>query len=114
MEKWKKSVIHLECATDKEHILDRVNRMKTASRELGEGIKGNEESAEEIRIVGREIRYHGTAIFLAHKGKRYLLTARHVVWDEREAKRWYQENFKRIKELPENFRENSLHDARSI
>jgi Trypsin-like peptidase domain len=64
LEKWKRAVIHLECATD------------------------SEQPSQDMRIpTTRDIRFHGTALFLTHENRRYLLTARHVIWDEISAKR---------------------------
>jgi len=43
----------------------------------------------------REIRCRGTALFLSDNSKRYLVTARHVVWDKKSAEREFQEEMER-------------------
>jgi hypothetical protein len=54
-----------------------------------------EQFGHEIGARSRDIRYHGTALFLIHAGHHYLLTARHVVWDERSAERELKEDLAR-------------------
>ena len=36
-EKWKKAVIHLECATDSEHFYDRIKRIDQLRVKLDQG-----------------------------------------------------------------------------
>lgn len=109
MDKWKKSVIHLECATDSEHIYDRIKRIDSLRKKLDEGKINREEFVEQISAKSRDIRYHGTAIFLVHNKRRYLVSARHVLWDEYSAKREYQEEIDRNQDqqtqVPEILRE---------
>ncbi|MBA7640493.1 hypothetical protein ES703_48160 [subsurface metagenome] len=109
MDKWKKCVVHLECATDSEHFYDRIKRIETLRKELYEGKINQEEFAEQISLKSRDIRYHGTAIFLIHNSKRFLVSARHVLWDEHSAKREYQEELDRTQDrqaqIPEILRE---------
>lgn len=90
MDKWKKCVVHLECATDSEHFYDRIKRIDTLWKELDKGKINQGEFEKQINLKSRDIRYHGTAIFLLHNSKRYLVSARHVLWDEHSAKREYQ------------------------
>lgn len=110
MDKWKKSVIHLECATDSEHIYDRIKRTDSLWKKLDEGKINREEFEEQISAKSRDIRYHGTAIFLVHNKRRYLVSARHVLWDKYSAKREYQEEIDRTQDqqtqLPEILREH--------
>jgi S1-C subfamily serine protease len=91
MDKWKKAVVHLECATDSEHIYDRIKRIELLRRDRDQGKITLEQFAEELGKRSRDLRYQGTAIFFAHNGRHYLLTARHVVYDEISAKREYQD-----------------------
>lgn len=87
LEKWKKAVIHLEAATDSVDSDHYAEKIKELSKLLGEQKITREQYDLAISSGSRDIRYHGTAIFLAHEGRRYLLTARHVVWDELRAER---------------------------
>jgi S1-C subfamily serine protease len=85
LDKWKRAVIHLECATDSVNIFDRIKLIDEQVGLLREGKITQEQFAEKISGGSRDIRFHGTALFLSHNGRRYLLTARHVVWDEQSA-----------------------------
>lgn len=122
MDKWKKSVIHLECATDSEHIYDLIKRIDSLWKKLDEGKINREEFVEQISAKSRDIRYHGTAIFLVHDKRRYLVSARHVLWDKYSAKREYQEEIDRIQDqqtqvpeiLPEYFDQRYMDNIFSI
>lgn len=86
LEKWKRAVIHLECAADSKSVYDFINNIDDNKNAK---YKGDiiEDKFEETNIYTyRDIRYHGTALFMLHAGRRYLLTARHVVHDEISAK----------------------------
>jgi hypothetical protein len=112
MGKWKKAVIHLECATDSEHFYDRIKRIEVLRNELEEGKITHAEFAEQISTKSRDIRYHGTAIFLSHHSKRYLITARHVLWDKHSAEREYQEELDRAQRCPEHMRPSLIELAK--
>ena len=109
MDKWKKSVIHLECATDSEHIYDRIKRINSLWKKLDEGKINRDEFVEQLSAKSRDIRFHGTAIFLVHNKRRYLVSARHVLWDKYSAKRGNQEELDRTQDqqtqVPEILRE---------
>jgi hypothetical protein len=88
LKKWKKAVIHLECATDKIAI-EKYLRLKD---ELMLKFAKNEISSDEFNQKVKElelawdkgkhaIRSFGTAIFMEHNQRRYLITARHVLYD---------------------------------
>jgi Trypsin-like peptidase domain len=100
MTKWKKAVIHLECATNSEHFSDRIKRIQGLQEDLSKGKITEQQFAEQMGGKIRDIRYHGTAIFLANGPKRYLLTARHVLWDELAAKSKYEEEARRAQDWP--------------
>lgn len=112
MDKWKKAVIHLECATDSEHFYDRIKRIEHLQKEFNEGKITHDEFVEQIAGRTRDLRYHGTAIFVAHENRHYLITARHVLWDEYSAKREYQEEFERAQQWPEHMRPDLLESAK--
>lgn len=112
MDKWKKAVIHIECATDSEHFYDRIKRIELMRKELDKGEISHEQFAEKITDKTRDLRYHGTAIFVAHEGRRYLITARHVLCDEFSAKREYQEEVSRAQQWPEHMRPSLLESAK--
>jgi len=104
VEKWKKAVVHLECASDSEHIYDRTKRIDQLREQLQSGQIDHKKFAEEILSHMRDVRFQGTSLFLVHKGKRYLVTARHVVFDEISAKREIQEEEERLSSWPEEMR----------
>ncbi len=111
LEKWKQAVIHLECATDSEHFYDRINRIDHQRALLDQGHITHEQFSEEVAGRSRDIRFHGTALFVSHAGRRYLLTARHVVWDERSAGRELEEEAQRALSWPDHMRQHMLQSA---
>lgn len=112
MNKWKKAAVHLECATDSEHFYDRLKRIEHLKKALDEGKITHEQFGEEIIGASRDIRYHGTGVFLTHNKKRYLVTARHMLWDKDSSKREYQEELERAQQWPEHMRPILLESAK--
>jgi hypothetical protein len=111
LNKWKKAVIHVECATDSEHFYDKIKRDRELIEKFeSEKISQDEFMEERLLIWGesRDIRFRGTALFLIHDSKRYLVTARHVVWDKKSAEREFEEE---MMSLPENMRRDSRQSA---
>lgn len=108
LDKWKRAVVHLECATDSEHFYDRIKRMDEQRALLDQGQITHEQFVQEIPDRSRDIRFHGTALFLSHTGHRYLLTARHVVWDEHSAKRELEEESQRAHAWPKHIRQHMV------
>ena len=115
LEKWRKAVIHLECATNSEHIYDKIEK----DNELYDKFKSGEISSDEfmkekisIWETFRDIREWGTALFLSHNSKRYLITAGHVVFDKKSAERELEESFKWAEEYDEidEYDENRIFD----
>lgn len=111
LEKWKRAVVHLECATDSEHFYDRIKRIDEQRALLEKGLITHEQFSEELAGRSRDIRFHGTALFISHAGRRYLLTARHVVWNEISAKRELEEEAQRALSWPEHERPGLLQSA---
>lgn len=107
-EQWKKAVVHLECATDSEHFYDRIKRMDQLREKLDRGEISHEEFGQEISGRSRDLRYHGTALFITHNERRYLLTARHVLFDEHSAKRALEEELQRVESWPQHSRQHIL------
>ncbi len=94
--RWKKAVVHLECATDGDDWRLRVGRTHDAHERLLKKEITHREFAE-IALRGmRDVRYHGTAVFVVHNDRRYLATARHVLWDETNAKRRHEDDVRRV------------------
>jgi len=111
LEKWKRAVVHLECATDSEHIYDRLKRIDEQRALLNQGKITPQMFADEISGHSRDIRFHGTALFLTHANRRYLLTARHVVLDTHSAEGELQEEARRALAWPEQSRPGLLQSA---
>jgi hypothetical protein len=91
-EQWKRAVVHLECVTDSDRYYKKEKELRTkysqneiSQEEYTKIYQG--EFGEKREAYGRDVRFHGTAIFVSHNEKRYLLTARHVLFDEHLAKR---------------------------
>ena len=112
LQKWKKAVIHLECATDSEHFYDRIKKIEQLQKKLQSGEIDHKRFGEEILGHSRDIRFQGTALFVTHEGRRYLVTARHVVFDELSAKREVQEEDERSLSWPEKMRPSLRQSAR--
>lgn len=110
-EEWKKAVIHLECATDSEHIYDNIKRVDELRTKLDQGEISQDKFLQEMTGRTRDLRYHGTALFISHNDRRYLLTARHVLFNEVSAKREYEEELERSKSWPAGSREHILQSA---
>jgi hypothetical protein len=104
LEKWKKAVIHLECATESEHLYEWIKRLDQQRALLKQGEITFEQFAKEIAGRARDMRFHGTALFLSHAGRRYLLTARHVVWDSHSAMHERAEDARRASSTPDYMR----------
>lgn len=86
-EKWKKAVIHVECASNSVHYFDIPKKIEELEKKLDNGvISQGTFYYERDKLFKLDVRYHGTALFLIHNSKRYLITARHVVFDEERAK----------------------------
>ncbi|EMW5170548.1 serine protease [Klebsiella variicola] len=97
-EQWKKAVIHLECAANSKS-LDELDELFNELREkLDNGEISHDEYLESDRYPTRDMRFHGTAVFLLHNERRYLLTARHVLFDQHSSAREFEERTGRIKE----------------
>jgi hypothetical protein len=112
MDRWKRAVIHIECAGDSEYVHDRLKRIEALRQELAKGNITDDQFSKEISDRTRDIRYQGTAVFITHNGRRYLLTARHVLWDEVSAKRQYEIDSDRAQQWPENMRTSILQSAK--
>ena len=82
LEKWKKAVVHLECATDSLPSEKAEEIKKELQRKFKKGEITREELERRSRIGCRDIRQFGTAIFIRYKEGYFLLTARHVVYDQ--------------------------------
>ncbi|MDC7770349.1 serine protease [Priestia megaterium] len=103
-EDWKKAIVHLEGATDsvsweeKQRLIDELRGAIKSKEDIDE----HELFTMETEIMGkgsRDLRYQGTAIFLEHESRRYLVTARHVIEDKLSAERdnkIYGGNFERV------------------
>lgn len=108
LEEWKRAVVHLEGACDSEHFYDFVERLNILRQRLEKKEISWEEFAQESIRHSRDKRYHGTALFVTHKGKRYLITARHVLFDEASANRELQKEKERIQSWPPESREEMV------
>lgn len=79
IEKWKNACIHIEGVTDTVTYLDTFDSLN-------------------FNLPKRNIRSHGTAIFFKYDKKRYLITARHVLFDKIKAIHEYKDKLKQIED----------------
>lgn len=84
LKKWEKAVINIECQESKytpEEIDEIILSEKAQNRILSE-----EDEVERRASLGRETNpVSGTAIYLSDRGKKYLVTARHAIFDPKES-----------------------------
>jgi hypothetical protein len=112
MNRWKRAVIHLECAADGEHLFDRAMRTTRVRQSFERGEIDIKEYAVEIaKPTSHDIRYQGTAVFLRDRNRRYLVTARHVLWDEPASKREYDYDIERFSKLPPEQHSHAFRNA---
>jgi len=104
IERWKRAVVHLECATDSQALDERISKIRRYQEQLKNGEISYESIKDDMWDGSRDRRFHGTALFLSHKDARYLLTARHVLWDELSAKRELEKETVDAARWPENTR----------
>lgn len=97
-EQWKKAVVHLECATDSESFDDSNKRINEWRKKLAKGEVLHDEYLEKNPFKGPDMIFHGTAIFLLHNERRYLLTARHVLFDQYHSARMFEKIESEIEE----------------
>ena len=109
---WKKSVIHLEGATDSKSWEDRIEQIQKLQEELNKNKITPEEFSNKMLNGYRDIRYFGTAIFIEHEKKRYLCTARHVLYDKVSAKRYLESEKENAESWPKEMRENLINSAK--
>lgn len=112
-EQWKKAVIHLECATDSKSYYDRRDEIAELGKKLSKAEITPDEYIEETYFKFRDVRVHGTALFVSHNGKRYLLTARHVLFDEIYAEGYLNFEEKVVANFTEDIKNKRLQDARN-
>lgn len=88
-ERWKKAVVHLECSADNMSHSEYEKNLKDLEDQYRTK-QINAELFEEkfLELRSRNMGYHGTALFITHENRRYLLTARHVIWNEHGAKQF--------------------------
>lgn len=114
IDKWKRAVIHLECATNSISHEDSHKEFMEAVQLRKDQKITEEEYVNLIKksSVSRDIRYNGTGVFVKVKGKRYIVTARHVLWDELEARRDYDREVKWAESWPIDQRQELLDRAK--
>jgi V8-like Glu-specific endopeptidase len=79
IQKWKRSVVHLECAADSIDFEDKIRLIDEYWLKLHRGEITNEEFSKIVSKGTRDVRCQGTAIFLKYNDRRYLITAKHVI-----------------------------------
>ena len=84
-----------------DEFYDRYQRGEITPEQLAEGLTDG----------SRDIRFHGTALFVRHADRRFLVTARHVLWDDISGTREAKEAEKKAQDWPENMRESIIAEA---
>jgi len=112
LERWKKAVVHLECARDSQSYDERRRRDDELFASLRKGEITQEAWAEAMKGGSRDVRFHGTALFVSHEGRRFLLTARHVLFNEHDAEIDFRKEEQKAMTWPEHARDHRLEYAR--
>lgn len=85
IKKWERSVINIECQ-ELRYTPDDIDQI-IATEKAHDKISSEEKELERRGQLGRETNpVSGTAIYLTDNGKKYLVTARHVIFDPQESK----------------------------
>lgn len=87
IDKWKKSTINIECATDSKSYNEQIKIMEDNFDKLKRG-EINPESL--TTYYGKDIRFQGTALYVEYQNKKFLVTARHVLHDTLNARRYIE------------------------
>lgn len=111
--RWKRAVIHLEVAEDSLSIRNRLDSL----RALLDVDPQDRDEMERLSLLGnRDARWHGAALFVSRNERRYLLTARHVVYAELGAQRALEEKLQWIESggaaTPPEWKEKLRKEAR--
>lgn len=118
IEMWKRAVIHIEGAADSVKAV----ALRNAIWQAAHSVEDPDQWHELMRHwpVGPDIRTRGTAVFVRRNGKRFLITARHVLHGPPEAAEahtrkhemevppeapdsWREDNERRIRESEESY-----------
>jgi hypothetical protein len=89
VERWKRSIVHLEAATDSVGADQRIARLQQFSERIRSGVSPSEDELHDLSTGLRDIRFRGTAIFLEYETGHYLVTARHVLTNADSARTFY-------------------------
>ena len=99
LQRWKKAVVHLECAADLESPFDFTRRFTDLHKQYAAKDVSPEDYLDEYQQIldessasSRDKRFVGTALFLQEGERRYLVTAKHVLVDE-DGTRFEKEEF---------------------
>lgn len=101
---WKRVVIHIEGATESLSLQERQHLLEKTFEALERGEPGPE-------IPSRKARFRGTAVYATYGGRRYLLTARHVLRSDQAAERIRTDDLAKVpRELQNPFVEDWIFD----
>lgn len=88
LERWKRSVVHLEAATDSMTDEARFAAIQAMQDAIARGEATRDDLSLLLSQGSRDVRFTGTAVLLNHDGILFLVTARHVLFDERRAEEY--------------------------
>ena len=101
--------MHLECATDSQDIFARTKRWDELRERYKKGEITQDQWLQGMLGGLRDIRFRETALFIRSADRRFLVTARHLLWDELSAKRMVEEPKNALPQsLPDNMRKEFL------
>jgi hypothetical protein len=95
IKKWERSVVNIECQQLR-YSAEEINQIIEAEKAQNKFSTEQDEIARRAEL-GRETNpVSGTAIYLTDKGKKYLVTAKHVIFDPQESSLTTQRLYKDI------------------
>ena len=113
-EEWKKAVVHLEVAGDSQSWQKRIERLNEIRKTRKKGGVTASELSKILYGSMHDIRRQGTAIFLKHELRYYLITARHLVHDKQTAKREFNEKVQGLEGSKASFKRAVIAELQRI
>ena len=113
-EEWKKAVVHLEVAADSLSWQNRIKRLNEIRKSRKNGGITPSELFTVLYGSMHDVRRQGTAIFLKHESRRYLVTVRHLVYDKETAQREFNEKAQGLSSPKADFRRTIIAKLKRI
>lgn len=84
IKKWERAVINIECQ-ELRYSPEEIDQLVAAEKMQKKLLSEEEELNKRVRLGRETIPVSGTAIYITDNGKKYLVTAKHVIYDPQES-----------------------------